>query len=246
MAESTLPDEAQLRVDMAALFRIVAKQGLHEAVANHFSAAISADGRRFLMNPKWKHFSTIRASDLVLFDLDGEAPDLNKVVDPTAWAIHGQMHRLMPHARVVLHLHPPYATTIATLKDPTVLPIDQNTGRYFNRVAVDDGFSGMANSEAEGERLAGLLGDKTRLMMGNHGVMVAAETVGEAFDDMYTLERACRTLVQAYATGQPLNVLPDHVAEATARDWESIRDFSMAHFEEMKRILDSEDPSYAD
>ncbi|WP_129139596.1 class II aldolase and adducin N-terminal domain-containing protein [Modicisalibacter coralii] len=246
MTESTHPDEWQLRVDMAALFRIVAKQGLHEAVANHFSAAVSADGRRFLMNPKWKHFSTIRASDLVLFDLDGEAPDLNKVVDPTAWSIHGQMHRLMPQARVVLHLHPPYATTIATLKDPRVLPIDQNTGRYFNRVAIDDGFSGMANSEAEGERLAGLLGDKTRLMMGNHGVMVAAETVGEAFDDMYTLERACRTLVQAYATGQPLNVLPDEVAEATARDWESIRDFSIAHFEEMKAILHAEDPTFAD
>ncbi|NRB58012.1 MAG: class II aldolase/adducin family protein [Salinicola sp.] len=246
MSTVSLPDETQLRIDMAALFRIVARQGLHEAVANHFSAAVSADGRRFLMNPKWKHFSRIRASDLVLFDLDGEAPDLDTVVDPTAWAIHGQMHRLMPQARVVLHLHPPYATTVATLKNPTVLPIDQNTARYFNRVAIDSGFSGMANSEAEGERLAALLGDKTRLMMGNHGVMVAAQTVGEAFDDMYTLERGCRTLVQAYATGQPLNVLPDEIAEATARDWESIRDFSLAHFEEMKAILDREDPSYAD
>jgi ribulose-5-phosphate 4-epimerase/fuculose-1-phosphate aldolase len=81
-------------------------------------------------------------------------------------------------------------------------------------------------------------------MMGNHGVMVVAATVGEAFDDIYTLERACQILVQAYATGQALNVLSDEVAEITARDWEGITDFSIAHFEEMKAILDKEDPTY--
>jgi ribulose-5-phosphate 4-epimerase/fuculose-1-phosphate aldolase len=239
-------EEQQLRVDLAAAFRSIAKLGMHEAVANHFSAAISADGRRFLMNPKWRHFSRIRASDLVLFDLDDEQdvkgrPD----VDPTAWAIHGQMHRQLPQARVVMHLHPPFATTIASLVDPQIKPIDQNTARYFNRLAIDDRYGGMADSEQEGARLAALLGNKSRLMMGNHGVLVIANTVGEAFDDIYTLERACQILVQAYATGQPLKVLPDAVAEGTAQDWEQITDFSIAHFEEMKCILDAEDPSYA-
>jgi ribulose-5-phosphate 4-epimerase/fuculose-1-phosphate aldolase len=83
-------------------------------------------------------------------------------------------------------------------------------------------------------------------MMGNHGVMVTSSSIGEAFDDMYTLERACQILSIAYATGQPLKVLSPEVAEKTARDWEGIADFSIAHFEEMKRILDREDPSYAD
>jgi ribulose-5-phosphate 4-epimerase/fuculose-1-phosphate aldolase len=132
------------------------------------------------------------------------------------------------------------------LKDPTILPIDQNTARYFNRVAVDTNFGGMADSESEGARLAGLLGNRSRLMMGNHGIMVVANTIGEAFDDMYTIERACQILVQAYGTGQPLNVLSDEVAETTARDWEGITDFSIAHFEEMKAVLDREDPSYRD
>jgi ribulose-5-phosphate 4-epimerase/fuculose-1-phosphate aldolase len=240
------PEEQQLRVDLAAAFRSIARLGMHEAVANHFSAAISADGRRFLMNPKWRHFSRIKASDLVLFDLDDVQgvkgrPD----VDPTAWAIHGQMHRQLPQARVVMHLHPPFATTIASLIDPQIKPIDQNTARYFNRLAIDDRYGGMADSEQEGARLAALLGNKSRLMMGNHGVLVIANTVGEAFDDIYTLERACQILVQAYATGQPLKVLPDAVAESTAQDWEQITDFSIAHFEEMKCILDDEDPSYA-
>jgi ribulose-5-phosphate 4-epimerase/fuculose-1-phosphate aldolase len=243
---ATSSEEQQLRIDLAAAFRSIARLGMHEAVANHFSAAISSDGRRFLMNPKWRHFSRIKASDLVLFDLDDEQgvkgrPD----VDPTAWAIHGQMHRQLPQARVVMHLHPPFATTIASLMDPQIKPIDQNTARYFNRLAIDDRYGGMADSEQEGARLAALLGNKSRLMMGNHGVLVIANTVGEAFDDIYTLERACQILVQAYATGQPLKVLPDAVAESTAQDWEQITDFSIAHFDEMKCILDDEDPSYA-
>ena len=109
-----VPTEHQLRIDLAAAFRIVAKLGIHEAVANHFSAAVSADGRKFLMNPKWRHFSRIKASDLVLFDLDAEQGVSGRAdVDPTAWAIHGQMHKLLPQARVVMHLHPPFTTTIA-------------------------------------------------------------------------------------------------------------------------------------
>jgi ribulose-5-phosphate 4-epimerase/fuculose-1-phosphate aldolase len=240
------PDERQLRIDLAAAFRMVARLGMHEAVANHFSAAVSGDGRKFLMNPKWRHFSRIKASDLVLFDLDDETSVKSRPdVDPTAWAIHGQVHRRLPQARVVMHLHPPFATTIAALADPSVKPIDQNTARYFNRLAVDDSYAGMADSDQEGERLARLLGNKSRLMMGNHGVLVTANTVGEAFDDIYTLERACQVLVQAYSTGQPLKVLPDAIAESTAQDWEQITDFSIAHFEEMKRVLDDEDPSYA-
>jgi len=243
---TSMTNEHELRVDLAAAFRIIAKLGMHEAVANHFSAAVSPDGRKFLMNPKWRHFSRIKASDLVLFDADTpddakERPD----VDPTAWAIHSQMHKLLPQARVVMHLHPPFTTTIATLADPQIRPIDQNTARYFNRLAVDGSYGGMADSAQEGTRLARLLGNKSRLMMGNHGVLITANTIGEAFDDMYTIERACQILVQAYSTGQPLNVLPDDIAERTAQDWEQITDFSIAHFEEMKRILDAEDPSYS-
>ncbi|WP_438390328.1 class II aldolase and adducin N-terminal domain-containing protein [Caballeronia sp. DA-9] len=240
-------DERQLRVDLAAAFRCFARLGMHEAVANHFSAAVSSDGRKFLMNRKWQHFSRIRASDLLLLDAD-EAEDIEdrRDIDPTAWAIHGQIHRRAPHVKVALHLHPVYVTAIASLADPEIKPIEQNTARYFNRVAIDKAFGGMADTAAEGARLVAALGDKSRLMMSNHGILVTAATIGEAFDDLYTIERACQILHLAYATGRPLNVLSDQVAEKTARDWEGITDFSIAHFEEMKRILDKEDPSYAD
>ncbi len=82
--------------------------------------------------------------------------------------------------------------------------------------------------------------------MGNHGVMVTAPTIGEAFDDIWTLERACQILVTAWSTGQPLKVLDDEVAEKTARAWEKITDFSQRHFEEMKHLMIQQDPSVLD
>ncbi|MQR99776.1 class II aldolase/adducin family protein [Gluconobacter aidae] len=239
-------NEKKARIDLAAAFRLAARLGMHEAVANHFSMSVSPDGSRFLINPKWQHFSRIRASDLVLVDTNDPASTAKQDLDPTAWSIHAQLHRLHPDAVVAMHLHPIYCTTISTLADPTILPIDQNTARYFRRVAVDTQYGGMADSEAEGARLASLLNGKTRLMMGNHGVMVVAPTVGEAYDDMYTIERACQILVTAYTTGREISVLSDDVAERTARDWEKITDFSIRHFEEMKLILDREEPDYAD
>jgi ribulose-5-phosphate 4-epimerase/fuculose-1-phosphate aldolase len=240
-------DERQLRIDLAAAFRLAAGADWHEGVANHFSAAVSADGRRFLINPRWHHFSMLRASDLLLVDAgDPDTMKRPEAPDPSAWSIHSAIHRRLPHARVVLHLHPPHATTLATLEDPTIRPIDQVTARFFNRMAVDPDFGGIATEEAEGERIAATIGNHSYLMMGNHGVTTVARTVAEAFDAMYHLERAARTMVLAYSTGRPLRVMSDELAERTAAEWDVYKDAEFAHFAEMKRILDREDPSYAD
>ena len=238
--------EMQLRIDLAAAFRLAAHFDWHEAVANHFSLAVSPDGKQFLMNPRWKHFSRIQASDLLLLNAaDKSTMDRPDAPDLTAWSIHGRLHALLPHARCIIHLHPPYATALASLADPEIKPIDQNTARFFNRVAIDMNYGGMANSDAEGERLASLLGNRSIMMMGNHGVLVCASTVAEAFDLTYYLERACRNMILAYQTGQKLHVMSDTVAEKTAREWEADRDQFHSHFSEMKTILDDKDPSYA-
>jgi ribulose-5-phosphate 4-epimerase/fuculose-1-phosphate aldolase len=89
-----------------------------------------------------------------------------------------------------------------------------------------------------------LMGNRSIMMMGNHGVLVCAETVAEAFDLTYYLERSCRTLIKAYQTGQKLNLLSAEVAEKTAQEWEADREQFHAHFAEMKMILDDIDPSY--
>jgi ribulose-5-phosphate 4-epimerase/fuculose-1-phosphate aldolase len=236
-----------LRVDLAAAFRLAALNDWHEAVANHFSVAVSPDGKRFLMNPRWRHFAAIRASDLVLLDADDpatmERPD---APDPSAWYIHGALHATLPQARCVLHVHPPYATAVAALADPAILPIEQNTARFYRRVAIDLAYGGVADNAAEGRRIAAALGERRAIMLGNHGVLVAAATVGEAYDELYYLERACRTLVLAYSTGRLLNVMPHELAERTARGWEGYPSYAAAHFAEMKRLLDAKDPSYAE
>ncbi|MDR3506178.1 MAG: class II aldolase/adducin family protein [Acidocella sp.] len=227
--------EVQLREDLAAAGRLAARFGWQEAVANHISLAVSPDGGHFLMNRKWVDFARLRGEDLAL--LDANASERPTDIDVTAWAIHGTVHALVPQARCILHLHPPYATALSALRDPELKPIDQVSARFFNRHAIDRHYGGMADNRAEGERLAGLLAGHKVLLMGNHGLLTIGETVAEAFDAFYHFEHAARTLLLAYGTGQPLNVLADDVAEKTARAWESELEFGEAHFAEMKRAV---------
>ena len=98
--------------------------------------------------------------------------------------------------------------------------------------------------QSRDQRLARVLGNKRTIMMGNHGVLCAAPTVAEAFEDMYFLERAAQTMILAYSTGQKLNIMPHDLAEKTARGWEDYGDSAFAHFEQLKQQLDRTDPSY--
>ena len=131
-------------------------------------------------------------------------------------------------------------------KDPTIKPIDQVTARFFNRLAYDLSFGGIATAEDEGERISASIGDKKSVVMANHGVTTLGNTVAEAWDALYHLERAAKTLVLAYSTGQELNVMGDNLAEETASEWETYKGAEFAHFLEMKRILDKEEPDYKD
>jgi ribulose-5-phosphate 4-epimerase/fuculose-1-phosphate aldolase len=235
----------QLRIDLAAVFRIAARMNWTEAVANHCSVAVGSDGRFFLINPRWQLFGHIRASDLLLLDAKATAAELPQDLDSTAWSIHGTMHAQVPRARCILHVHPPYATALSCLADPQIKPIDQTSARFFNRVAIDSGYGGMAKDVDEGLRLTHALTDKRVLIMGNHGVLVVGDSIAEAYDSLYHLERACQILVLAYSTGQPLRILSDQIAEKTAQDWADGGAFARAHFAEMKRLLDVEEPDYA-
>ena len=240
-------DITEARRDMAALFRWTARENLHEGIANHFSMAVSADGQRFLMNPYGIHFSKIRAGDLLELDAR-EEPNTTDVatgmVDITAWGIHGAMHRNNPGARVILHLHSPYATAFSCLQDLTLPPIDQTSARYFNRLAIDKGFDGMGIG-AEGERLSTLLGNRRTLVMGNHGIMTVAQTPAIGWDLMYHMEVGCRNYLLAAASGLPLSVMDDEVAEKTAQQWEDYEVQAVHHLAAIRKILDEEEPDYA-
>ena len=233
------------RTDLAASFRWFARLGMHESVANHLSVAVSNDGSKFLMNPRGRHFSRVRASELLLLDsADAAALNRTDAPDPTAWHIHGRLHARLPEARCVMHLHPIYTTALASLEDSTLYPIDQNTMRFFGRVASDAAFGGMALDEEEGDRLARVLGLNSILMMGNHGILVTAPTIADAFDELYYFERAAQTLMIAYASGRKLRVVPDEVARLTAQQWLDYPHLVEDHLAEVKAILDREEPDY--
>lgn len=232
------------RCQLAAAFRWVARLDMHEGVANHFSLAVSDDGSQFLMNPCNKHFSRIKASDLILLDAnDPEAMERPDAPDPTAWALHGAIHRRNKNARCVMHVHSKHALVLATLKDPSMPPIDQNTARFYDRLAFDDGFDGMGLGD-EAERVCGQFGDKPILVMGNHGVMVSGPSVAWAFDDLYYFERAAETLITAYMTGRELHVMSDEVACKTMRQWMDYPSGAENHLREIMAILDDEGSDY--
>ncbi|SNT70787.1 class II aldolase/adducin family protein [Psychrobacter sp. LV10R520-6] len=237
--------EQELRVDLAAAFRLIYEMDMHESVANHLSAAVSPDGKQFLMNRRWMHFANVTASSLQLLDSEDDSiMQTDKAPDASAWSIHGNVHESLSQARVILHVHSTYATVLSTLKNPRILPIDNNTARFYERIAYDTNFSGIASSDEEGKRIMDTLAGKKALIMGNHGITVVGETIAEAFEDLYYLEKACKTMVLAYSTGQPLNVLPHELALETAESWDEFRGQSYAHFEQRKGMLDKKGSSY--
>ncbi|WP_296417626.1 class II aldolase and adducin N-terminal domain-containing protein [Pseudooctadecabacter sp.] len=240
-------DHWQDRVDLAAAFRWTARLNMHEGVANHFSLAINDDGTQFLMNPNQMHFSRIKASDMLVVDAnDPRTLEGPNAPDPTAWGLHGGIHRHCPHARCAMHVHSIHATVLASLADSRLPPIDQNCATFFNRYVIDDGYGGLAFEE-EGERCAALLTDpkKKVMIMGNHGIMIIGATVAETFNRLYYFERAAETYIRALQTGQPLRVLPDDVAEKTAQELEDYPDQDTRHLTELKLILDGENSDYA-
>lgn len=238
----------QERVDLAAAFRWAARLNMHEAVANHFSLATNEEGTRFLMNPNQRHFARIKASDLI--EIDANNPDtLNgpDAPDPTAWGLHGGVHRHCRHARCVMHVHSIHATVLSTLKDSHLPPIDQNCATFFNRHIVDDGYGGLA-LEDEGERCASLLTDPRQkvMVMGNHGILVIGSSVADTFNRLYYFERSAETYIRALQTGMPLRVLSDEIAEKTARELENYPEQDERHFLELKALLDEEGSNYAE
>ena len=246
------------RRDLAAAFRWFARLGMAESVANHFSVAVSQDGTQFLMNPCRRHFSQIKASELLLLNANDPATlEQPNAPDPTAWYLHAGLHARVPHARCIMHLHSKYATALGCLQDSTLYPIDINAARFFGRVAIDPQFAGMALSNDEAQRQARLLvapaGDslagrsvegKSVLLMANHGVMVVGATVAEAFDELYYFERAAELLLTCYASGKPLRFMSDAVAELTKRQWLEYTGFALDHLNAVQEILDAEEPDY--
>lgn len=235
----------QAKIDLTGALRMAALLGLHEGVCNHFSMAVPGEdgAETFLINPQGVYWGDIVPSDIVTVDVHGNKLDGHRDVEPTAFFIHGCIHKAKKKARCIMHTHMPYATAL-TLIEGGLEWVSQNSLRYYGRVAYDTEYRGLALDDREGDRITSKLADADVMFMANHGVLLCGESVANVFDDLYYLERACTVQVLAQSTGKKLRLIPDDVASQTARQFEQERQQSSLHFEAMKLHLSKISPGW--
>ena len=155
----------------------------------------------------------------------------------TALNIHGAIHSAEDNAVCVMHTHMPYATALTCTKDGRVRFVHQNSLRFWDDISYDDLYNGLADTPAEGERIASAMTGKRTLFLSNHGVIVTGRTVAEAFDRLYYLERACEVQVIAMSTGAPLKEISPDVAARARAEFDGTSDYSGAHFDAIKQLV---------
>lgn len=235
----------QARTDLAACFRAAAQAGFAEGVCNHFSAVVPGFDDVFLVNPYGLAFAEMRASDLLICDFQGRVLDGAGVPEDTAFFIHSRLHAKLPRARVAFHTHMPYATALCALQGDPLLWTGQNALRFYGRIAIDENYNGLALNNTEGDRIASVAGEADIVFLKNHGVMVLAPTIEEAWDDLYYLERACQSQVLAQSTGQPLKPVDPGIAGKTSGQFAKYRQpAARAHLDSVKRQFDRACPDY--
>ena len=234
----------QGKEDLTAALRWAAQAGLNEGVCNHFSMEVAAD--RYLINPQGLHWSEVCVGDMLLINGEGVVLEGRHALEPSAFFIHAWIHRLNPHAKVILHTHMPYATALTLLHGGRLEWAHQNALRFWDRVAYDDHYGGIALDAAEGQRIARGMAGCDVMFMANHGVTVVGASMAWAFDDLYYLERACmhQTLALQGAGGKALNLIAPDVCRATAAQIAGERQQSDLYFAAIKRLLDRDQPDW--
>jgi ribulose-5-phosphate 4-epimerase/fuculose-1-phosphate aldolase len=241
-------EEWQVRVDLAASYRLAALYGMTDMIANHISAAVPGEPGHFLINPYGLLYTEITASSLLKIDLDGNIlskSELDYGVNRAGFIIHSAIHEARHDVQCVMHTHTRAGMTISTLKCG-LLPITQTATR-FDKVAYHD-FEGIAIDDAERESLVRDLGDAEVMILRNHGLLVVGESVAEAFNTMYRLELACKVQVDAMACNTEMIIPPPEIVARAQAQWKPgvTRRYGILEWESMLRQLDRIDPTFRD
>ena len=239
----------QAKIHLAAALRIAVYDGLDEGIDNHFTVCVPGREDQYMVLPFGLHWSEARASDIMIFNEAGETLEGQGVVELSAQSIHAPLHRITG-AKVVLHTHQPWALALNMLKDNRLVPATQTAAFFDGRIAYDDTYTGLAATLNEGERLAGLMENKSVMFLKNHGVITVGDTVAQAYRLLYKLERACKTQVLAMSTGKPIHILEqaviDKVRTPSVDDRHPRSERERLYFEAMMRVIDRVNPGYAD
>lgn len=246
MHDPEAPEDArewEMRCDMAAVFRIMARLGWNEQIGNHNSLMLPGEHPSFLINPRGLLFQELTASSLIVCDLDGTVLRGTGELRRVAFHIHARIHMRHPAAACVLHVHPQYLTALSLLENPELTLSHHNNLLLNDRIRIDHGGHAPAHDHTEGDRLAEAMDGASILLMGGHGVTVAGPTTADAFDELYIAERTCMYQMTAMSTGRPLRSLP----EAGRRNWHGAWGEKLdarLHLDAWRRILDREEPNY--
>ena len=245
--ERVSAEEWDVRVNLAACYRLAAHFRMTDLIYTHISARVPGPEHHFLINAFGQLWDEISASTLVKVTLEGDIVD-----DPTGYGInqagytiHSAIHRALPEVNCVMHTHTSAGIAVSA-QEHGLLPISQHAMRLTGNVSYHD-YEGVAINPDEQQRLVRDLGECKTMILRNHGLLACGATVREAFDFMYYLERACQAQVAALAGGAKLVMPPPEIAANVARQ------FSRPGYQENKgewrallRMLDKTDPSYRD
>jgi ribulose-5-phosphate 4-epimerase/fuculose-1-phosphate aldolase len=238
-------DEWQLRVDLAACYRLVAHFGWDDLIFTHISARVPGPEHHFLINPYGMTFDEITASSLVKIDHDARKvlPSPHEV-NPAGFTIHGAIHAAREDARCVLHTHSLNGVAVSAQRGG-VLPLSQQSTFVLASLAYH-AYEGVALNADEKPRLVRDLGDKNFLMLRNHGLLTVAGSVADAFLLMYLFEAACTIQVRAQAGGGELIAIDPRIIAGVQQAASTVtRGLGGAlAWPGLLRKLDRRDPSY--
>ncbi len=242
------PEEWDLRLQLAAAYRIFDHLGWCELIYGHISLRLPGPHHHFLINPYGLRYDEITASSLVKIDLDGNLVEGDYPVNPAGFTIHSAIHEHRDNAYCVMHTHTRAGMALSAL-ECGLLPISMNAMSFHGHVAYHD-FEGSTILLEEREKLARDLGDADAFILRNHGLLTVGRTVAEAFLYLYRLERACQVQLDAMACGRAeLNYPPQEAIDRSARQMREFAqcaadDIGQLEFAALVRLMDQKDPSY--
>ena len=247
------PAEWETRVDLAACYRLVDLYGMTDLHLNHISARVPGHENHYLLNPFGMMYEEITASSLIKVDLDGNIISNSNAdygINLAGYVIHSAIHAARHDVACVLHTHTNAGMAVSVLKCG-LLPLTQTAMRW-GKIAYHD-FEGVAVEIDERQRLVDDLGDCEVMILRNHGLLSVGQTVGQAFNSIYRLERACQTQLLALACNSEIGMPPQSVIAKSNAQLMTMpspdakgknRPHGSLEWPALKRMLDRRDPSY--
>ena len=233
--------ELKSRQDLAAAYRLADHFGFSEGIDNHLTLSLPEEDDKYLLIPYGLHWSEVKASSLLVVDGEGKKISGKGYAEPTAFLIHGEVHAASSKNKCVMHTHMESALAITMQDKGRLLMADQNACRFYSNINYLDEYEGLVLNKQAANPIGKAMIEADILFLANHGVIVTGNTVFEAWESLYYLEKACRAQILSMSMGNKLKIINSQIAKKVSDQIkeESKSDSANAyrHFEALKRIL---------